>query len=193
MRAVRPFTEPTDAEDGHRGGGRDTALCCLRGQEARVGDPVPISAVRHSARATRVLVMHEDPLLALGAFSALMSAPEVRVFMNDSDAFACFSDVIEVAVADSKQGLALSAGPRTRRDRRLRDARVLVLEASARGHMVRKAFATGAHGYALSGAGLAALREAVASVARGGRYISPTLAGGVAQSLMWEELSPREA
>ncbi|MFT7776507.1 LuxR C-terminal-related transcriptional regulator [Roseateles sp.] len=179
MKAARPFTEPLTATGAPR-------------REPAVATPLT-PASRRVARTPRVLVVHEDPLLALGAFSALMSAPDVRAFLDGSDAFACSSEAIDVVVADLAHGLGLATTPKVQRGTALRDARVLVLESAAREHNVRKAFGAGVFGYALSSAGLAELSEAVAMVSRGARYVSPALAGQVAESLMREALSPREA
>lgn len=145
-----------------------------------------------AARVTRVLVQHDDPLLALGAFTALMSAPDVRPYLDGSDALACNTEAIDVVVTDPARGVALAALPAAVRQGGVRTARVLILASSGREHLVRQAFGAGAFAYALSRAGLAELCDAVACVARGTRYISPALAGPVAESLMRESLSPRE-
>src|SRR5262245_8336143 len=143
MKALRPFTEPLSSIGTTHKGVLDEALFRVATQPERPCPPPLNTTVRSSVKTTRVLVAHEDPLMALGAFSALMSAPDVRAFMDGSDAFSCSNESIDVVVADSTHGLSLASTPKSERRPQIRDARVLVLETSAREHVVRRAFAAG--------------------------------------------------
>jgi hypothetical protein len=80
MTAARPFTEPSIKNGSEMG--PDDAVCGTAARREKPASPAPAQHI--DARTTRVLVMHEDPLLALGAFSTLMRVPNVLAFLYES-------------------------------------------------------------------------------------------------------------
>uniref|UniRef100_UPI000D34657E LuxR C-terminal-related transcriptional regulator n=1 Tax=unclassified Variovorax TaxID=663243 RepID=UPI000D34657E len=155
-------------------------------------EPGAPAGLEETVRATRVFVMHADPLLALGAFTALAGIPDVCAFLDAGGNDAVLTERMDLVVTDGVRGPELASTPRSQRLAALRDARVLVLEPAAREQVVRAAFGAGVFGYVLSSAGPAELGQGVSSVSRGARYVSPALAGRIVDSLTREALTSRE-
>lgn len=158
----------------------------------RTTEPSALAGLEEALRATHVFVMHADPLLALGAFTALTGMPQVRAFLHTGEACAASAERMDLVVTDGVRGTELASTPYLERVACLRGARVLVLDPAAREQAVRAALGAGVFGYVLSGAGPAELRKGVASVSDGTRFVSPALADRIVDSLTREALTSRE-
>ena len=132
--------------------------------------------------AIKVLLMHADPLLALGLAAALQQQRDVQL---------CGSALerADVVIADYPTGRQLAAGRRRGMDG---EARILVVTMQDREQEVRAALEGGVHGYVLLGASVDELLQGVRSLAQGGRYLSQAVVQRMADSLTREALTARE-
>jgi DNA-binding NarL/FixJ family response regulator len=137
-----------------------------------------------------VLVMHAEPLVAVGLAAALRQCPGFAVQVHGVDRAS--TDAIDVIVADYQDGVQLAASPGTRAPA-IKAARVLVMTAHDREHEVRRALEAGVHGYLLLGCPIQELIAGVRALARGSRYLCLAVAQRMAESLTREALTPREA
>lgn len=139
-----------------------------------------------------VLVIHAEPLLAVGLVAALRTQADIDV-VADSAARSP-ATAFDVVVTDHACALRLAAQARCHAlDRTLAGARMLVVTMSDREHDVRLALESGVHGYLLIGGPIEELLAGVRSVGRGGRYLSMAVAQRMAESLSREALTTREA
>jgi DNA-binding NarL/FixJ family response regulator len=137
-----------------------------------------------------VLVMHAEPLLAVGLAAALRQFPGFSVQVHGDDGLP--ADAIDVIVADYQDGVHL-ASAQDMRANGLKSARVLVMTSHDREHEVRLALEAGVHGYLLLGCPIQELIAGVSALGRGSRYLCLAVAQRMAESLTREALTPREA
>jgi DNA-binding NarL/FixJ family response regulator len=137
-----------------------------------------------------VLVMHAEPLIAVGLASALRQVSGFSVQMHGGDGLP--AQPVDVIVADYQDGLQLVSAPGMRPPN-LKSARVMVLTAHDREHEVRQALEAGVHGYLLLGCPIQELIAGVYALGRGSRYLCLAVAQRMAESLTREALTPREA
>jgi DNA-binding NarL/FixJ family response regulator len=138
----------------------------------------------------KVLVMHAEPLIAVGLAAALRQCPGFSVQVRDGDGAP--ADAIDVIVADYQCGVQIASAPDIRASS-LKAARVLVMTTHDREHDVRLALEAGVHGYLLLGCPIQELIAGVRTLARGSRYLCLAVAQRMAESLTREALTPREA
>lgn len=141
--------------------------------------------------ATRVLVMHDTPLLASGVVAALSGQRDLAVALappcldpTDHPA-AC-----DVLVADHAVGIAVAE--RLRQRPRPGRVQVLILTTTHRERDVRIALERGVRGYLLADCSTEELVAGVRRVAQGVRFICAAAAQRMADSLAQEALTARE-
>jgi DNA-binding NarL/FixJ family response regulator len=137
-----------------------------------------------------VLIMHSEPLIAVGLAAALRQVPGFSVLVHGAEGLA--SQAVDVIVADYQDGMKLASAPGMRAPS-LRSARVLVMTTHDREHEVRQALEAGVHGYLLLGCPIQELIAGVNALGRGSRYLCLAVAQRMAESLTRETLTPREA
>jgi DNA-binding NarL/FixJ family response regulator len=137
-----------------------------------------------------VLVMHTEPLIAIGLAAALRQVPGFVVSVHDGDDVP--AEAVDVIVADYQDGVQLASAPGMRAPS-LKAARVLVMTTHDREHEVRLALEAGVHGYLLLGCPIQELLAGVGALGRGSRYLCLAVAQRMAESLTREALTPREA
>lgn len=139
---------------------------------------------------TRVLVMHEDPLVAAGIAAILHDRPGLAVTLDREAA----GEEADVLVADYRRGMDYLAAAKCRpaAGRRRPTARVMVVTPLDREWEVRCAVHAGVHGYVLQGCPIEELVEGVMALRIGQRYLSQVVARRVADSLAREQLTARE-
>ena len=129
----------------------------------------------------RVLILHAEPLLALGIAAALADACfEVCIDSKGSQ-----PGSVDVLICDPERGLAVLGEPTWR-------ARILIVAVTLHEAEIQAAMKAGAHGYVLLNGGASPLKEIVSSVARGSRYLCPQVARHLATSLSYLALTDRE-
>jgi DNA-binding NarL/FixJ family response regulator len=139
----------------------------------------------HSLR-TRVLLAHQDALLAAGIAATLTANDEFEVMRAEGDAsIAQASCSIDVAIADYH-----TAVEQMKKGRLCR--RVLILSGEVGEARVRLALELGARGYLLSGCSGAELVQSIRTISRGGTALSPEVTESIAESLRSEPLTTRE-
>ena len=137
-----------------------------------------------------VLVMHTEPLIAVGLAAALRQFPGFSVQVQGGDSPP--AEAIDVVVADYQDGVQLASAP-AMRAQSLKAARVLIMTTHDREHEVRLALEAGVHGYLLLGCPIQELIAGVCALGRGSRYLCLAVAQRMAESLTREALTPREA
>ena len=141
----------------------------------------------HSSR-TRVLLAHQDGLLAAGIAATLSADDEFEVMRPDGDTDASIAEAwhsVDVTIADyhtaveqmKKGGL---------------HHRVLILSGEAGEARVLLALELGARGYLQSGCSAAELVQSIRIISRGGTALSPEVAESMAESLRSRPLTARE-
>lgn len=145
------------------------------------------------ASRVRVLVAHTNPLIAVGLAAALRRSGDFEVAVDGVDAMDAWTvQQPDVLVADCATGLRRSAAARG--DGRGGSApRILVMCAQLREHEVRRALEQGVHGYLPLDSAIDEFVHGVRTVARGSRYLAPSTAQCMADSLTREALTTREA
>jgi len=136
-----------------------------------------------------VLVMHAEPLIAVGLAAALRQVSGFSVQVPGD--LRLPDEPVDVIVADYQDGVRLAAAPGTRAPG-LAAARVLVMTTHDREHEVRLALEAGVHGYLLLGCPIQELITGVSALGRGSRYLCLAVAQRMAESLARESLTPRE-
>ena len=134
----------------------------------------------------RVLVQHAEPLLALGLAAAL-DGPGFEVRLRPGRAQAGSFDVL---VSDHQRGIRLLADHCTGKVQG--QARVLIVAVTLNEAEMHAALRLGAHGYVLLNGGARQLKEVVAGLVRGERYVCPLVARHLANSLSYHALTERE-
>lgn len=148
-------------------------------------------------QATKVMVLHRDPLLSAGLIATFRDEADIRIFDADlglGDASPHDTGPrADVVVADYEQGLDLIASAKCLGDsRRGRVPKVLILTGRDSEPEIRYALEHGARGYLTVGCGLAELVEAVRTLNRGARYVGTLAARRLADSVACEWLTARE-
>ena len=136
-----------------------------------------------------VLVMHAEPLIAVGLAAALRQSPGFSVHVQGGDDPP--AEAIDVVVTDYRDGVRLACANGSRAQS-LKAARVLVMTTYDREHEVRLALEAGVHGYLLLGCPIPELIDSVSALGRGSRYLCLAVAQRMAESLTREALTPRE-
>jgi DNA-binding NarL/FixJ family response regulator len=136
-----------------------------------------------------VLVMHADPLIAIGLAAALRQRLEFTVLVHKGDDAPAKG--IDVVVTDYQDGVELVSAP-SKRLPSLKAARVLVMTTHNREYEVRLALEAGVHGYLLLGCPIQELIAGVNALGRGSRYLCLAVAQRMAESLTREALTQRE-
>ena len=154
-------------------------------------------------RRINVLVTHDVPIVAAGLASILRARPEFNVSSAGETgvhpALAPTRSPIDVMVAGHDDairwmrqraaiGRTASAGPA-----REEPPRVLLVATSDREADVRQALDAGVHGYVLMGCELAEFVGCVRMLGRGMRYLCPSAARRLAESLTHQGLTSRES
>ena len=140
-----------------------------------------------------VFVAHDDPVIEAGFRAVLDCCPGLRS-VNDSLGVgwkAVNSSNAELLVADYRNGMAWLE--RSAEYRRAATPRVVIVTSLSGECEVRAALAAGVSGYVLQGCDIAELRLAAVTAARGARYISPSVAQRLADSLAHAALTARES
>ena len=137
-----------------------------------------------------VLVMHAEPLIAVGLTAALRQFPGFTVQAHGGDGPS--AEAIDVIVADYRDGVRLASATGLGAPGQ-KAARVLVMTTYDREHEVRLALEAGVHGYLLLGCPIEELIASVSALGRGSRYLCLAVAQRMAESLTREALTPREA
>ena len=143
--------------------------------------------MEHSSR-TRVLLAHQDGLLAAGIAATLSADGEFEVMRHDGDNDASVAEPwrsVDVAVADYHTAVQqMKKGELY--------PRVLILSSEAGEARVLLALELGAHGYLLSGCSADELVQSIRIISRGGTALSPEVAESMAERLRSKPLTARE-
>jgi two-component system NarL family response regulator len=142
--------------------------------------------MQHLADRIQVLVMHDEPLVALGLTTALRQQPDFQVSVHGIDPDPAVTDVV---IADYRGGVAWALQARKHAHPL---CRVMVITTIDREREVRAALEAGVHGYLLLGCQLHELAEGIRSVARGARALCAAVTHRLADSLIHEALTRRE-
>jgi DNA-binding NarL/FixJ family response regulator len=138
----------------------------------------------------RVLVMHTDPLIAIGLATALRQDVGFDVTVHKGDSV--LRTYIDVIVTDYHDGVEFVSNLGMKVPY-LKAARVLVMTTRDREQEVRLALEAGVHGYLLLGCPVQELIAGVRALGHGSRYLCLAVAQRMAESLTREALTPREA
>jgi len=145
-----------------------------------------------------VLVEHELPIVAAGLAAALQEHPEFDVALRDEgfawSAGASLHRPIDVVVTGHERALRwMKAMHPSRNGVPVDKPRILLVAGTDREADVRAALDAGVHGYVLMGCGLPELAGGVGLLSRGLRYVCPSAARRLAESLTRQCLTSREA
>lgn len=137
---------------------------------------------------TRVLLAHQDGLLAAGIAVTLSAEGEFEVMRPDGDSDASVAKPwcsVDVAVTDYHTAVEqMKKGELY--------PRVLILSSEAGEARVLLALELGAHGYLLSGCSADELVQSIRIISRGGTALSPEVAESMAERLRSKPLTARE-
>ncbi len=139
-----------------------------------------------------VLVIHAEPLLAVGLCAALRQQADFDVHADGPEREP--DHPVDVVVTDYATALRLAGqarGPQA--ERTLAGARIMLVTTSDREHEVRLALERGVHGYLLLGCPIEELAAGVRTLGQGSRYLCMAVAQRMAESLTREALTAREA
>ena len=139
-----------------------------------------------------VLTLHPDPLVRAGIAASLRRHGGFEVFEEGPDRANEHGGRFDVVIADYAQAMRLAVAAWRRSDGSRGTARILVLATEDRETEIRRALEAGIHGYLLLGGPLGEFIEAVTALARGSRYLGPSVAGRMADSLTRVSLTSRE-
>ena len=135
----------------------------------------------------RILVAHEDPLVAAGLVATLGRHSDFAVSEHPRE------DGADIVVADYRRGCGLAAGATDTATRPTRAApKVVIVTCHDREWEIRTAVEAGIHGYLLIGCAIEEVVEGMRAAARGMRYLCRAVAHRVADSLVQERLTGRE-
>jgi DNA-binding NarL/FixJ family response regulator len=146
--------------------------------------------------AINVAVLHNEPFVAAGLVDMLRKqgdfilAPSLE-HAGQPDWLA--QSGTDVVVADYESALELLATVRRQPGRHAASVRVLILSGRETESEIRHAFECGAHGYHILGGKSDHLFDGVRSVHRGTRYVCPTAACRLAESMVGRDLTGRES
>jgi DNA-binding NarL/FixJ family response regulator len=148
-----------------------------------------------SPRRLNVLVVHSEPVIALGLAAALRQEADMDVHLARESA-ARHDRIparLDVVVADYRGALLQATRARSPQPGSAAAPHVLAVTMHDREHEVRVALEAGVHGYLLLDCAVADLVEAVRTLARGSRYLCREVAQRMAESLTRESLTMRES
>jgi DNA-binding NarL/FixJ family response regulator len=145
----------------------------------------------HSSK-IRVLIAHEDPLIAAGLAVTLQKQIDFEAVISEpisqgSRVTARDLPPANVVVADYDSGLRLLLSTGARRHR------IMILTPGNGEAQIRNALERGARGYLLLGCSIQDLLEALRSVCAGGTALAPLVASRVAEWMTRPALTPKEA
>ena len=129
-----------------------------------------------------VIVMHPDPLLALGLTTALRQRDGIRVYLAGEAPQGVRMDIVITNYEDGLKHAGSGAG-----------GRVLVIALQDREQEVRLALESGVYGYLLVGCKVEEVLEGIRALARGQRYMCLAVAQRIADSMSREALTSRES
>lgn len=132
----------------------------------------------------RVVVDHEEPLLALGLRAALLTAPRIKLADDDSPVPGV---PVQVLVTDWSKGLRLLSSSDA-----ARPASLLVITSQVREQPVLSALRRGLNGLLLGSCTASELFHAVEALAMGRTYVCAEVAQRVAAHFLLEPLTGRE-
>lgn len=135
-------------------------------------------------RRIAVLVCIAEPLLQTGVRSSIAAEPDMHVIDADPISDQRIADVI---VADSSTAAKIAED-----GQRHQFARILVIAAQAREHVVRSALEQGIHGFVLMSSPVCDLLAGIRALARGGKYLCAPAAQQLAQVAKRDMLTSRE-
>jgi DNA-binding NarL/FixJ family response regulator len=141
----------------------------------------------HSLR-TRVLLAHQDGLLAAGIAATLNASDEFEVMRPDDDSDASIAEAwasVDAVVADYHTAVERMKQGELHR-------RVLILSSEVGEARVLRALELGAQGYLLSGCSAAELVESIRTISRGGTALSSEASESMAERLRSKPLTARE-
>ncbi|MFX1681118.1 response regulator transcription factor [Mitsuaria sp. CC2] len=144
--------------------------------------------VRVPSALPRVLIDHEEPLLAMGLRAALQRAPHLQIVGNDEAHFGVPLQV-QVLVTDWSQGMRWLSADRADPSRA---ASVLVVSSQAREQPMLSALRRGLGGVLLASCTASELLIAVDALAAGRSYVCAEVAQRVAANFSREPLTTRE-
>jgi DNA-binding NarL/FixJ family response regulator len=143
-------------------------------------------------RRPNLLVMHADPIVRAGIAAALCQHAAFKVFEHGTDPIDPQGPGIDVVIADYTTALRFVDHGVRRSHGLPASAKVLTLTPNDRQADIRRAIEAGVHGYLLVGGSLGELIDGVTAVANGMRYMSPSVAHRMAESLTRAPLTSRE-
>jgi DNA-binding NarL/FixJ family response regulator len=146
----------------------------------------------HASRRLNILVMHHDPIVCAGLVASLHRHAEFELFVHGPNDFASSGPPFDVVIADHHTAVSLADRGTGEARGRLAESRVLALTANDREADIRRAIQTGVRGYLLLGGSLDELAEAIRVVGSGMRYLCPSVAQRLADSLAGVTLTLRE-
>lgn len=154
--------------------------------------------IESQMRRTSVLVAHELPIVAAGLAAILREHPEFNVLIHDESrersAGLPLHLLVDVVVTGHDGAIRwMKDGNPVRGAVQAEGPRILLVAASDREADVRAALDAGVHGYVLMGCELAELVGCVGLLHRGLRYLCPSAARRVAESLTHQCLTSRES
>jgi DNA-binding NarL/FixJ family response regulator len=142
----------------------------------------------------RILIVHDDPIIEAGLSSGLGRYADFDAREHNSaqnvPALPAHSSP-DVVVADYEHGMRLAIDAR-RSLAQGKTSRVVIVGGVDREWEIKSALGRGVRGYLLVGCGIDELANAVRAVHRGMRYLSPSVAERLAESLSLEALTMRE-
>jgi DNA-binding NarL/FixJ family response regulator len=147
---------------------------------------------QYPSRHLNVLVMHPDPIVCAGLVAALRQRAIFEIFVRGVDNLTPSGPPIDVAIADYNNAMLLTDSVTRRMFGLLAQSKILALTGNDREADIRRAIQSGVHGYLLLGGSLDELVDGVTAVGCGMRYLSPTVAQRMADSLAGVTLTLRE-
>lgn len=149
----------------------------------------------NSRRAFSLLILHEDALVAAGVEAILTREPNLKVATAPQGQHieGIADREHDLVVADYRSGVAWLEMARTSSRAIAHSAAVIVVTPLNREVDVRTALSAGAAGYLRQSCRPEELMHAVLSVARGTRYICPSVSACLVDSLAHASLTGREA
>jgi DNA-binding NarL/FixJ family response regulator len=143
-------------------------------------------------RRLNVMVMHPDPIVCAGLVAALARQANFRMLVHGSEEVTSDELPIDVVIADYPTAMFLVDPARRSADPRLREATILALTGHDGEADIRRAIRAGVRGYLLLGASVDELVDGIQALGNGARFLSPTVAQRMADSLARVTLTARE-
>lgn len=149
-----------------------------------------------SSAKTTALVSHRDPVMNAGLAYLLTDQTGIDLHVATtpgSMAEATARPHADLLLTDYSSAMEYLARPREGRRQDQAGMRVVIISSRQTEYEIRLAVERGVHGYLLQDCRPAELTDAVRTVSRGARYISPAIAQRLADSLIYGALTSREA